>query len=77
MVANGTIISKWKSEQTLFALVKKEYPDALFQFRPRWLEPQNLDIYIPSINVGIEYQGIQHYKSIDFFGGEEAFAYRQ
>lgn len=77
MVADGIIVSKWKSEQTLFTLVKKEYPDALFQFRPRWLEPQNLDIYIPSINVGIEYQGIQHYESIDFFGGDEAFAYRQ
>lgn len=77
LVAEGTIISKWKSEQTLFTLVKKEYPDALFQFRPRWLEPQNLDIYIPSINIGIEYQGIQHYESIDFFGGEEAFAHRQ
>ncbi len=77
MVAEGIIVSKWKSEQTLFTLVKKEYPDALFQFRPRWLEPQNLDIYIPSINVGIEYQGIQHYESIDFFGGEEAFAHRK
>ena len=77
MVADGIIISKWKSEQTLFTLVKKEYPDALFQFRPRWLEPQNLDIYIPCLNVGIEYQGIQHYESIDFFGGDEAFEYRQ
>lgn len=77
MVADGIIVSKWKSEQTLFTLVKKEYPDALFQFRPRWLEPQNLDIYIPSLNMGIEYQGIQHYESIDFFGGEEAFVYRQ
>lgn len=77
MVADGIILSKWKSEQSLFTLVKKKYPDALFQFRPRWLEPQNLDIFIPSINVGIEYQGIQHYESIDFFGGEEAFAYRQ
>lgn len=46
MVADGVIVSKWKSEQTLFTLVKKEYPDALFQFRPSWLEPQNLDIYI-------------------------------
>lgn len=77
MVADGIIVSKWKSEQTLFTLVKKEYPDALFQFRPHWLEPQNLDIYIPSIDVGIEYQGIQHYQSVDFFGGDEAFLYRQ
>ena len=77
MVANGAIVSKWKSEQTLFTLVKKEYPDALFQFRPSWLEPQNLDIYIPRLNVGIEYQGIQHYECIDFFGGEEAFQHRK
>lgn len=77
MVADGIIVSKWKSEQTLFTLVKREYPDALFQFRPRWLEPQNLDIYIPCLNVGIEYQGIQHYESIDFFGGVEAFEHRQ
>ena len=77
MVADGIILSKWKSEQSLFTLVKKKYPDALFQFRPEWLEPQNLDIYIPSLNVGIEYQGIQHYESVDFFGGEEAFVNRQ
>ena len=25
----------------------------------------------------IEYQGIQHYESIDFFGGENAFMHRQ
>ena len=77
LVADGIILSKWKSEQTLFTLVKKEHPDALFQFRPRWLEPQNLDIYIPSLNIGIEYQGIQHYESIDFFGGKEALEHRQ
>lgn len=77
MVADGAIVSKWKSEQTLFSLVKKEYPDARFQFRPYWLEPQNLDIYIPCLNIGIEYQGIQHYESIDFFGGEEAFSHRK
>ena len=77
MVADGIIVSKWKSEQKLFALVKKEYPDAIYQYQPIWLEPQSLDIYIPSLNIGIEYQGIQHYKSVDFFGGEEAFIHRK
>ena len=77
MIADGVVARKWKNEQSLFSMVKKEYPDALFQHRPRWLEPQNLDIYIPSLNVGIEYQGIQHYESIDFFGGQEAFLHRQ
>lgn len=77
MIFDGKIISKWKSEQTLFLLIKKSYPDALFQFMPSWLEPQSIDIFVPSINTGIEYQGIQHYKSIDYFGGKEAFIHRQ
>ena len=29
------------------------------------------DFYLPTHNVCIEYDGEQHYKSIDFFGGEE------
>lgn len=70
-------IFQWKSEQSLFILVRKIFPDALFQYRPLWLAPQSIDIYIPSLNIGIEYQGRQHYESIDFFGGEEAFLHRK
>ena len=77
LIAEGVIISKWKHEQSLFLLIKKKYIDALFQYRPKWLEPQNLDIYIPSLNLGIEYQGIQHYESVDFFGGEKALMHRK
>lgn len=32
---------------------------------------------IPSLRVGFEYQGQQHYEPVEFFGGEEAFRYRQ
>lgn len=66
LIENGIIISKWKHEQSLFLLVKKTYSDAIFQYRPEWLSPQSLDIYIPKLNVGIEYQGIQHYTDVDF-----------
>lgn len=31
------------------------------------------DFYIPSYNVAIEYDGIQHFEPKDFFGGEESF----
>ena len=34
------------------------------------------DFYLPLYNVLIEYQGKQHYFSIDFFGGESAFKTR-
>lgn len=32
-----------------------------------------MDIYIPSIKVGIEFQGEQHFKPINYFGGEKSF----
>jgi len=32
------------------------------------------DFYIPSNNVAIEYQGEQHYKPLDFFGGYHVFS---
>lgn len=76
LILDGTIARKWKSEKTLFGIAKRLYPDARFQYYPKWLEPQSLDIYIPSINVWIEYQGLQHYEPVDFFGGEIAFNHR-
>lgn len=62
--------SKWTSERTLFEMTKSYYPDAIFQFRAEWLGLQSLDIYIPGIRVALEYQGRQHYKSVDHFGGD-------
>lgn len=35
------------------------------------------DFYIPEYNILIEYNGIQHYKPIGLFGGEEHLKYRQ
>ena len=35
------------------------------------------DFYLDDYNTCIEYQGEQHYKAIDFWGGEESFQYRQ
>lgn len=36
-----------------------------------------VDFYIPSKNLYIEYQGIQHYKPIAYFGGQERFIKQQ
>ena len=35
------------------------------------------DFYIPDQNILIEYQGLQHYQPIDYFGGEEHFKTQQ
>lgn len=67
---------KWTSEFELFKLVKKYFDDAIFQYSPNWLFPQRFDIYVPIIKTAFEYQGIQHFQSIDFFGGEEGLKKR-
>lgn len=76
LVEKGEISTKWKSEMALFQLVKKNFKDAIFQYYDSWLDRQSLDIYIPSLRVGIEYQGIIHYEPVDYFGGEDAFKHR-
>ncbi len=43
-----------------------------------WLKfksPMRLDFYLPQYNVAIECQGIQHFKPLEHFGGNEAFEY--
>lgn len=35
-----------------------------------WLGLQSLDFYLPQYNVAIECQGIQHFKAVNHFGGE-------
>lgn len=39
--------------------------------------PLPFDFYIPKSNTVIEYDGEQHYRAVDFFGGEKEFALRQ
>lgn len=36
-----------------------------------------LDIYFPARSVGVEYQGVQHTRPVELFGGEEAFKIQQ
>jgi hypothetical protein len=69
----------WISETELFYKVSKQFPneDVIHHGRPGWLGKQHLDIYFPEKNIGIEYQGVQHQKPIDFFGGEEKFEKQQ
>ena len=77
LTADGIIKPKWKHELSLFHALRKQFPDILYQYRPDWLGRQSLDLYIPSLCTAIEYQGIQHYLPVEFFGGEDALALRQ
>lgn len=77
LTADGVIRPKWKHELSLFHAVRRRHPDTLYQYRPDWLGRQSLDLYVPSLRTAIEYQGVQHYIPVEFFGGEEALAQRQ
>ena len=77
LTAEGIIKPKWKHELSLFHAVRQRYPDTLYQYRPEWLGRQSLDLYIPSLMTAIEYQGIQHYYPVEFYGGTEALEQRK
>jgi hypothetical protein len=63
----------WVCEVALFDLFRSFWPSAIHQWRPWFLGRQSIDIYIPEINLAIEYQGQQHYEAVVLFGGEESF----
>jgi hypothetical protein len=65
----------WISETNLFYEIKTKFSEevVIHHGRPSWLGRQHLDIYFPKFNIGIEYQGDQHFQPIEFFGGEKAY----
>ncbi len=64
----------WTSETILYYIVKKLFSDYTIyrHYKPKFLNGLELDIYIEEANIGIEYQGVQHYKSVKHWGGKEA-----
>lgn len=64
----------WISESILFNIVQKLFPndEVIRHHRPQWLEGLELDVYVPEKKIGFEYQGQQHYKPVEAWGGEEA-----
>jgi hypothetical protein len=65
----------WVSEVELLNMIRDIFPtdEVVHQASPEWLGQQRFDIFIPELNVAIEYQGRQHYEPVAFFGGEEGF----
>lgn len=52
--------------------------DIIYEKQKQFMGCKNLrelrfDFYIPSTNTVIEYNGIQHYKPVEYFGGTEAY----
>ncbi len=54
-------VTKYLNEQNIRNEKQKKF---------KWLGRQSLDFYLPDYNIAIECQGIQHFESKDFFGGD-------
>lgn len=56
--------------------VSKIFPDFIRQQTFDWLKYKlslSLDFYSPDLNIAIECQGEQHFRSVDYFGGDKKF----
>lgn len=63
-----------KSEEEIYNFLNDNRIDFIYQASKKdfkWLGKQRIDFFLPKYNIAIECQGIQHFKSKDFFGGEE------
>jgi hypothetical protein len=69
----------WIAETRLYRELKQAFPHLHLEQHasPKWLGRQHLDIFFPDIHVAVDYQGAQHSRPIDYFGGEAAFLSQQ
>ena len=65
---------RWTCETLLFHILCHIFPgeEILRHNRPQWLGGLEIDIFLPSRRLAIEYQGQQHFISIPAWGGELA-----
>lgn len=69
----------WISETMLYNIVKNLYPNQkiIRHYRPQWLDGLELDIFVPNLKIGLEYQGIQHFKAVEHWGGQKQLKKQQ
>lgn len=69
----------WISETILYEIVRQIFDGEKIErhYRPSWLEGLELDIYIPGHKLAFEYQGIQHFRVVNHWGGEKQLKKQQ
>ncbi len=65
----NTFVLNWLKTNKILYEVEKTFEGCKYKKLLRF------DFYIPSHNLCIEYDGQQHFESIDYFGGDEHFEY--
>jgi very-short-patch-repair endonuclease len=72
----GIIVNKSRGETIIKKLLSKEnikFHQQYSFFNCRGIKRLRFDFYLPDQNVCIEFDGIQHYESIEYFGGKSSF----
>lgn len=62
-------IFKYLNDNNTNFISEKTFPDC------KNINVLSFDFYIPSLNTCIEFDGIQHFESIEYFGGNDRFNY--
>lgn len=74
---NGCPICKFsKGESKIYKILKELNINFEFQKKfknCKYIKSLLFDFYLKDYNTCVEFQGIQHYKEIEFFGGKKAF----
>jgi len=62
-------------QREVFALLQKGFAplEVLHEASPPFLAGLRYDVYIPELRLAVEYQGEQHFRPIEAFGGKEGF----
>lgn len=66
----------YKGEHIIFDILQEKGID--FETQKKYDDCRNVrtlpfDFYLPKYNTCIEYNGVQHYRPVDYFGGENAY----
>ena len=65
----------WINETYMYECLKRTFSntEVLQHARPDFLRNQHYDVFLPEYKIACEYQGLQHFKPVEFFGGKEGF----
>ena len=74
MLVSKTYAMNNKAEYNFFIKIKDYFPKAIYNYKNKEIfGRQSLDVYLLEENIGIEFQGMQHFEAISLFGGEKEF----
>lgn len=63
------LIKKFLNEKLITYEIQKNFDNCI---NPKTGKKLSFDFYLPNLNICIEYDGEQHFKSVNFFGGENS-----